>query len=175
MRRTAHFVLAAAVAAVIGGWFVLAWRTAHCGNAPRWDAPPPEDADDLAYRLVSGAYHHHDWDSPAPGEAGPLFPRQLARLAFKERVARDVFAGRISLLQAATIFRERDRREANRTPQIDSAGGDRPVEHYCRSVIWWVRYTVPEDQADQVARRLEEDLDARLRDGPLELPARTAE
>jgi hypothetical protein len=177
MKRTAAVAYAAVLATLIAAWCALAWQTAHPRNAPDWYASPSGETDDFVYRVVCRAYHHPDWDVAPPGETTPLFAGRLARLTAKERATDDVIAGRRSLLEAAAAFREWDALPPRLTPETGPAerSGDGPEERYCRSVIWWVRYQAPREQAADLTRRLEEELEERLRDGSLQLPSPTDE
>ena len=80
-----------------------------------------------------------------------------------------MIAGRLSLLPAAAAFR--DMQDPKWLPGLlDSNRGAASIDEvYCRSVIGYVGARPP-DRAKEVARRLEAELSARLRDGTLHLP-----
>jgi uncharacterized protein YbjT (DUF2867 family) len=178
MKRTAAIVFAyAGLGALMAAWCVLACRAGRPGRSPDWDAAPPSEMDRLANGVLCGAYHRPIWDATPPGERERYFAGRLARYAAKERLTYEVIAGRLSLLEAASAFREWDGREPRMTPETGPLGvsGDGPEERYCRSVIEWVNHKAPSELADDLARRLEKELEGRLREGPLQLPAPTEE
>ena len=99
----------------------------------------------------------------------------VERLEVKHRLTGEVIAGRLSLFQAATAFRDADAR-GGRPPTLYLLdvfpGHPSEEEAYCRSVIAWVGSEAPRDRADDLTGRLQAELDARLRDGRLQLPDR---
>lgn len=96
----------------------------------------------------------------------------IARLETKRRLIGAVIAGRLSLLQAAANFRDADRRGPR--PAVFALcvfpGAASEEEGYCRSVISWVHVKAPREQAEELTRRLQAELDAHVRDGTLRLP-----
>ena len=83
-----------------------------------------------------------------PGPSTPTASQQLlADVSRKERVVRDLIAGRVSLFEAAVRF--------GGPPDV----GDR-AESVCRSVIGWVHLALRDrpERADLVAGRLEHEL-----------------
>lgn len=94
-----------------------------------------------------------------------------ARITAKYRVAGEVVAGRMSLLQAAVAFRSLDQH----WPHVIDAGPGSPkaaseVEVYCLKVIAYVRSEAPLERVAELANRLQAELDAMLRNGTLRLP-----
>jgi hypothetical protein len=94
------------------------------------------------------------------------------RLEAKARIGEDAASGRLSLLQAASALKE-----------LDASGAPYPLpaitnydpgvsidEGYCRMVICFLPSAASPNQADSPARRLQTELDERLRDGSLRLP-----
>ena len=95
-----------------------------------------------------------------------------ARSAAKKVIVQELMAGRLSLLRTAASFRDLN---AQGPPQPYSIRDEFPLasseeEAYCLSVIAWVGAGRPPDRARELARRLHEELDARLREGELRLP-----
>jgi hypothetical protein len=94
----------------------------------------------------------------------------LARTRAKARMAHEVIAGRLSLLQAAAAFRDLDERwprAVNPWAAFPDASED---ESYCLKVIGYVDTEAPSDRASPLTRRLHVELDAMLRNGTLHLP-----
>ena len=127
----------------------------------------------MAYRLTRAPdAPGHSIVAPA-SDASPLEVRAVAeRMQQKRRIADEVIAGRTALLDAAAAFRRLDAGWPKSPADIRTVFPEAatPEEAYCRSVIQYARTESPRDEADDVARRLEDDLAARLRDGPLHLP-----
>jgi hypothetical protein len=98
--------------------------------------------------------------------------RLVARMAAKNRVAADLAAGRLTLLEAAACFRDLP------PPPVafhDGAKSASPEEKWCRDAIAWTEVVLAEDpaRAAEVAARLEQELqDILRRDGKVCLPAR---
>jgi hypothetical protein len=102
----------------------------------------------------------------------------LQRGLAKGRLAADVAAGRLTLLEAAAGFRELN----SRWPPFDwrlwrqfihgRFSGVSDEEGLCRQVIGCAKSTLWQqpEKAEQVARRLEAELDQHLRHGTLRLP-----
>jgi hypothetical protein len=155
----------------------VAAKTAATGSASEGRAPPPADADEFVFRIVRGFYRHPDWCAPPAGDEKRALEDRLTRLAAKGQATEEVIAGRRSLLDAAAEFRRWDALPPRQTPETGplEIAGDGPEERYCRCVIWWVHYQAPPERADELTRRLEDELDARLKDGSLRLPAPAAE
>jgi hypothetical protein len=110
--------------------------------------------------------------TPSQGEliSGTTYDGRRAET--KHQIGEDAAAGRLSLLEAASAMKE-----------LDAVGSPYPLEvltncdpgvsldeGYCRMVIRWLPSAVSSDQADCPARRLEKELNERLRDGSLRLP-----
>ncbi len=99
-------------------------------------------------------------------------PSVLKRFETKQRVVRDVIAGRRSLLEAAAAFKALD----DAGPPcpgwvtLEPPPGVSVDENYCRMVIKWVRVIAPDERGDEAACPLEAELHDRLRDGTLQLP-----
>lgn len=94
------------------------------------------------------------------------------RLVAKKRATLAVIAGRLSLLEAASLFKSLD---ADGPPCSGwvfpmHQPGVSDEEYYCRMVIVWVSNEAPRDQADDLVCMLQAELDARLAGGPLRLP-----
>jgi len=98
----------------------------------------------------------------------------LRRLEAKDRIARAVLDGRLSLPEAAQCFRDLDRDWSDFDIEFFRASvpGASDAERYCRLTISWVRTCVKNrpDQGKEVLRRLEAELQQLLRDGGLEFP-----
>jgi hypothetical protein len=95
-----------------------------------------------------------------------------ARTSAKCRIADEIIAGRLSLLQAAAAFRDLDERWP-RSPIIwayypNAASED---EVHCLNVIGYVGAEAPPDRAAELTDRFHAELDAMLRDGALRLPS----
>ena len=129
---------------------------------PAGDTPPPPATIEL---VMEGA--------PA---------NQAQRLIAKEQVARDVVAGRLSLLQAAALFRELNKlipRPAK--PTVVDTSIDIPADTdeawLCRQVVYHVRVALTTDplRARAAVSRLEADFAAELRQcGAIRLPDASA-
>jgi hypothetical protein len=96
----------------------------------------------------------------------------LKRTESKRRLAREAAVGRTPLLRAAAAFKELDALEPRIplegvTYQFPNASME---ECYCRMVIERVRLELPAGEAEDAVCRLEAELYARLREGPLVLP-----
>jgi hypothetical protein len=90
-------------------------------------------------------------------------------------VARAVLAGRLSLPEAASQFLALRREVQASYPNVPRLADDLSEEEdTCREVIAWVRAELAGDpeRAREVTVRLEAELDAHLRRGPLRLPPR---
>lgn len=144
MLRGKQYALAGAMIALLAG--LAAHRLARAPEGPR--RGEPEDATVVAVRAIQ------------------------ARMAGKRQVADEVIAGRLSLLEAAAVFRRLDTVGPpippirDRFPDLTSDD-----EAYCRSVVEYVQSTVPADEnQEEWTRRLRDELETRLRDGTLHLP-----
>ena len=113
-------------------------------------------------------------EGPAPAYMPPSPENALlmARLRVKTRVTRDVAAGRVSLTEAAAVFRELDVRGPPPLRPVRDVFPDARSEEeaYCRCVIAWAANTAPPGGAAELTRRLEAELDGLLRAGPVRLP-----
>ncbi len=94
-----------------------------------------------------------------------------ARTIAKGRIADEVIAGRLSLLQGAAACRDLDKLWP-RSPIIwayfpNAVSED---EVYCLHVIGYVANEAPPNRAAELTDRLHAELDAILRDGTLHLP-----
>jgi hypothetical protein len=99
----------------------------------------------------------------------------FARIRRKERLVRNLLDGQMSLLQAAAGFHALDRLPPAVNQNVFRLvhPGTSDEERQCRAVIAWVRHRLDkEDPCLSLAmgRRLEDELQARLRHGPLRLP-----
>jgi hypothetical protein len=98
----------------------------------------------------------------------------LMRIAVRDRVVRNLLAGRLTLLQAATQFRDMEKDlPVTWGPPIEATGPGEG-ERLCRSVMRWVHNWIAENlpaEAASVAARLEAEL-GQLRgpDGTVRLP-----
>jgi hypothetical protein len=94
-----------------------------------------------------------------------------ARTRAKCRIADEVIAGRLSLLQAAAAFRDLDERWP-RSPIIWACYPNASEgEVRCLNVIGYVGAEAPPDRAAELTDCLHAELDAMLRDGALRLPS----
>lgn len=93
--------------------------------------------------------------------SSPEFPAMLARTKAKEVVARDVIAGRVSLVEAAAHFKQIEQCESpDHLVLIPGCSYD---EKLCRQVILYVRDVEGQTKAgDEVSSRLERELTHRL-------------
>jgi hypothetical protein len=109
--------------------------------------------------------------SSVVSEADPSLPEIISRIDAKRRVANEVIAGRLSLLQAAAAFRNLDERwPCNVIPWAYFPNAASEDEVYCLLVIGYVRCEAPPERADELTKRLQAELAAMLRDGTLHLP-----
>ena len=96
----------------------------------------------------------------------------FAHLYAKERVTREVIAGRRSLLEAAADLKAID----DQGPPcpgwvvLGPPPGVSVEEYYCRMTINWVRSEGPSDEVEDRTCVLEAELYDRLHDGTLRLP-----
>jgi hypothetical protein len=139
-------------------------------HAALW-AGPAVLAVAIGFRIACGPPH---WLTPPSGGERRTSPglRATARLEAKSRMADEVIAGRLSLLEAAAGFKALD---AAGPPAPGWVFPERPPdvsddEYYCRMVIEFVRGTAAAGEADDAVCPLQAELDARLRDGTLHLP-----
>jgi hypothetical protein len=129
-----------------------------------------------------GALHR---DGPARcGRSGPLEAHSeilsesspetkgiTAKTAARVRVAHQLIAGRLSLLQAAAAFRDLDERWPRTIiPVFDYPNAASEDEIHCLRVIHYVVTEAPPDRAAELTGRLQAELDAMLRNGTLHLP-----
>ncbi|HBI43451.1 MAG TPA: hypothetical protein DDY78_11425 [Planctomycetales bacterium] len=94
-----------------------------------------------------------------------------ARMTAKFRVADEVIAGRLSLLQAAAAFRNLDKcwpRAVILWAYFPNAASEDEV--YCLKVIGYVDTVAPSNRVAELAARLHAELDAMLQNGTLRLP-----
>jgi len=92
-----------------------------------------------------------------------------ARMTAKFRVADEVIAGRLSLLQAAAAFRDLDERRPRAVAPCSGYPNASVEEAYCLHVIGYVETQAPSDRASDLTRRLHAELDAKLQNGTLRL------
>jgi hypothetical protein len=151
MRVSPRKFLTVAVAGSLAA--TLVWRPSGVDEAP---APLPNDV-----------------GKPAPAAVG------LRGLA-KRKIARDVAAGRWSLVEAAALFGELNRLPPG-LPAVSAVYGSRlpaadctDEEHLCRQVVNWVDSTLKKetpDRAEEVTARLvAEYQELRRRSGVVHLP-----
>ncbi len=147
MRTWKQFLLAASATAVVAGAIGL-----RLARGP--DAPEPDDAP--------------GWHSDPPAEVAALAARSQAKAA----AVRELTAGRRTLLETAAAFRDLDAQwPPQRVPIRDSfPESSSDDEAYCRAVLMYVWHIPPRDHPAEWVRRLNDELDARRRDGTLRLP-----
>jgi hypothetical protein len=152
------------------------------GTALRWAVLTALAAGCLAVAVTRLA---DPWTPPGlPAADGPEAARsrrldeQLrvasCRSTEEERLAQDVAAGRLGLVEAAGRFRDLAAEDPVLNPEAfrRTYPGDTDEERYCRQVIRFVQLSLGEQPgADPaVAGRLEAELQDRLRRGGLRLP-----
>jgi hypothetical protein len=99
----------------------------------------------------------------------------LLRIKRKHRVAQELWAGRLTLLEAAALFRALDRGPPafNWEHFRNSRPGNSDDERYCHVVIDWVYYDARHEMGPCKAEALRQGLDAQLREhlrrGPVRL------
>jgi hypothetical protein len=107
---------------------------------------------------------------------GVLLKQRMDR---KREVSMAVVEGRMSLLDAAALFRDLDQTGPNIGWEHYRASfpGGTDEERHCREVIVWVERMVdpPPPERAAVVERLERELEELLRHGPLSLPERGTE
>jgi hypothetical protein len=100
----------------------------------------------------------------------------LRRIAAKDQVTDRLLAGDLTLLQAAAWFRRLNDDPPHLPTDYSKLPGESEEEKVCRQVIAWAGHRlglqgVAASEADGTVRRLEDELDGRLRrDGRVELP-----
>jgi len=115
---------------------------------------------------------------PDPDGSGELDSKLSAIKTYteaKQFVARELVKGHLDLLTAAARIREIDRRSPHFKWEEFRRGYPTATdeERHCREVIEWVRSVLPDDgESDDRVRKLEEELDHYLHEGPLSLPER---
>jgi hypothetical protein len=92
-----------------------------------------------------------------------------ARLVAKDRLARNLTEGRITLLETAAGIQHLDTPELRAKTRDAHARDSSDEEAYCRVAIEWAVSCTPSGRAIEVRRQLEEELQARLNQGPLRL------
>src|SRR5690242_16865673 len=95
-------------------------------------------------------------------------PDIAARIEAKNRLAREVLAGRLSLPEAAAAFKALDAAGPAKARRCPSTTLD--DEGLCRKVISWVEAIAPPGEGEEAACRLEAELDERVRQDTLRLP-----
>ena len=126
-----------------------------------------------------GATAYHSATHPRRPQAGAvtkLYPAPpedavvKARITAKEAIARELVAGRLSLLQAAAGFRNLGlQAPPDQMRDVFPLAGSED-EAYCRSVIGYVRSVAPNDQGEIITCVLEAELYDQLQEGTLRLP-----
>ncbi len=102
--------------------------------------------------------------------AGPEDAAVRSRITAKEEIARELVAGRLSLLQAAAGFRNLGLQSpADGVRDAFPLAGSED-EAYCHSVVEYASRLAPAGQSDDLRCSLENELYDRLRDGTLRLP-----
>ena len=146
MKRTSAVAWAAFLATLICGWWVCARREAR------------PDADDRPAA-----------EAPSRSEVDQQIALLRDRISAKLYITDEVIAGRLSLLEAEAAFREWDVREPQQSYEypLNYPPGASEEERRCRAVITYVSVQAPRDQAPALIRRLEAELEERLRDGTL--------
>jgi hypothetical protein len=98
----------------------------------------------------------------------------IRRIEAKDRIARAVLDGCLSLPEAVQCFRafDRDRSDFDIEYFRTSVPGASDAERYCRHIIRWVRMCAKNrpDQGKEVLRHLEAELQQLVRDGGLIFP-----
>ena len=149
MKRTCVVACAAGAAILIAAWGVHSWQ---------------------AKRPDAGATHGEE-EPPNP-DLDRRIAAVSARISAKRYVASEVIANRLSLLDAAAAFRRFDAEEPSLPPSRDrSPGCTSDDEACCRSVLQYVANEAAPDRAKELTRRLGEELESRLHEGTLHLPA----
>lgn len=89
-------------------------------------------------------------------------PAIQRRIRAKARVVDELIDGRLTLFEAAALFRRlNDPSPASAAHLARDCPGDSEEERLCRQVIAWVRVTLPQrpaDVADEMGARFEEEL-----------------
>jgi hypothetical protein len=109
--------------------------------------------------------------APAEDDAVAAITAIRARTSRKRQVVGEVVAGRLSLLEAAAVFRRLD--AEGPMPPPTPAGFPQYTsedEAYCHSVVEYVEVEAPPDLKQELTRRFREEWEARLHDGTLHLP-----
>ena len=158
------------VRSTVGLGLVIALTAGVVHTLPAWLAgpgPKGESAWELGARLV--------YEDRREELLSQVRASVLNRLARRQEIARDVIAGRLSLLEAAVGFR----RLNEQCPDFAAAyrrgyPGATAEESLCRQVIYWVFNELEPkapDRAREVTSRLEAELESHLsRDGTVHLP-----
>jgi hypothetical protein len=95
----------------------------------------------------------------------------MARTTAKVRIAHELIAGRLSLLQAAAAFRDLDERwPCAMNPAVFYRNAASEDEVYGLMVIGYVGTEAPPERAAALTGRLHAELDAMRGDGTLRLP-----
>lgn len=100
----------------------------------------------------------------------PVNTALMARNCAKHRIAGELIAGRLTLLEAAAAFRDAD--AYGPATMLMTVFPDAPSldDAYCRSVLSYVGQQAPPDLRETLTHDLETELSTRLRDGTLRLP-----
>ena len=101
---------------------------------------------------------------------GPEDAVVQSRIMVKEEIARELVAGRLSLLQAAAGFRDLGLQGPPDMVRDAFPLAGSEAEAYCRSAIAYASSFAPAGQNDDLAYVLEAELHDRLQDGTLRLP-----
>jgi hypothetical protein len=108
--------------------------------------------------------------SPVLYESSAESKGVAARMTAKYRIADEVIAGRLPLLQAAAAFRSLDERWPRAADLCSGCPNTAPeAEVYCLKVIAYVDAEAPH-RGSELTRRLHKELEAMLRNGTLHLP-----
>jgi hypothetical protein len=128
----------------------------------------------LDFNPQSAVQRDHDESSPTDEEMERRLQVFLLRSAVKDEAVRDLFAGRLTLLQAAARFRDVEKAHPITWAPGNTATGPAEGERLCRVVMamadgWLVKYSPP--MAADVVARLEAELQRhRGPDGIVRLP-----
>lgn len=122
----------------------------------------------LAALLQTPLFYSIWLDLCAPGDhviqilpPSSSFPAILARTKAKNEVALEVVAGRVSLVEAASLFEQIQQNEA--PENLETIPGQSHNEKLCRQVILYVREAERQTNGEGgVAGRLEKELTYRL-------------
>ena len=144
MLRWKPYVFMGVATALLAG--LAAYQTIHLAERPRHALASAEDGTVAAIQAIR------------------------ERMGRKRQVVGEVIAGRLSLLEAAAVFRHLDAEGPSLPPiraRFPFCSSD--DEAYCRSVVEYVQEAAPPDQREELAGGLRNELETHLRKGTLHL------